>query len=88
MSAALVAMPLLAVERSKVTPGLLGFLVVVGLAVATWFLVRSMSKQIGKIDFDERDTERHSGRDSKRSTGRRGSAESRADREEPGPDQR
>jgi hypothetical protein len=40
-------------DPNKVTPGLLGFLVVFGLAVATWFLLRSMNRQLKKIDFDE-----------------------------------
>jgi hypothetical protein len=47
-----------ALDESKVTPGTLGFLVVVALGIALWLLVRSMSNQMRKIDFDERDTER------------------------------
>lgn len=46
---------LVAVEDSKVTPGLLGFLVVAALAAATWLLVRSMSRHLKKINFAERD---------------------------------
>jgi len=46
--------PLLAaVDPARVTPGLLGFLVFVGLGVATWLLIRSMNTQLKKIDFDE-----------------------------------
>ncbi len=46
---------LLAVDESQVTPGVLGFLVVAALAVATWLLIRSMSRQLKKINFAERD---------------------------------
>lgn len=44
---------LLAVRDSQVSPGVLGFVVVALLGVATWLLVRSMSRQIRKIDFSE-----------------------------------
>ncbi|WP_406297036.1 hypothetical protein OG948_15280 [Embleya sp. NBC_00888] len=43
----------LAVEESKVTPGLLGFVVVAAIAVATWLLLKSMNKQLKRVDFDE-----------------------------------
>lgn len=43
----------LAVEESKVTPGLLGFLVVAALATATWFLLKSMNRQLKRVDFEE-----------------------------------
>ena len=42
-----------AVDPDRVTPGLLGFLVVLGLALATWVLLRSMSRQLGRVDFEE-----------------------------------
>jgi len=42
-----------AVDPDRVTPGLLGFLVVLALALATWFLLRSMSRQLGRVDFEE-----------------------------------
>jgi hypothetical protein len=38
-----------------VTPGLLGLGVVAALGVATWLLIRSMNRQLRKIDFDEGD---------------------------------
>ncbi|MGC0419287.1 hypothetical protein [Embleya sp. AB8] len=43
----------LAVEESKVTPGLLGFVVVAGIAVATWFLLKSMNRQLKRVDFEQ-----------------------------------
>ncbi|OPC82553.1 hypothetical protein B4N89_17855 [Embleya scabrispora] len=43
----------LAVEESKVTPGLLGFVVVAFLAVATWLLLKSMNTRLKRVDFDE-----------------------------------
>ena len=42
-----------AIQDNKVSPGVLGFLVVAALGVATWFLIRSMTHQIHKIDFAE-----------------------------------
>jgi hypothetical protein len=37
-------------SEDQVTPGILGFLIVVALGVALFFLVRSMNKQIRKIE--------------------------------------
>ncbi len=42
-----------AVEESNVNPGLLGFVVVALLGVATWLLIRSMNRQIRKIDLPD-----------------------------------
>ena len=42
-----------AVEESNVNPGLLGFAVVAVLGVATWLLIRSMNRQIKKIDLPD-----------------------------------
>jgi hypothetical protein len=42
-----------AIEDNKVSPGVLGFLVVAALGVATWLLIRSMNRQLHKIDFSE-----------------------------------
>ena len=42
-----------AIQDQKVSPGVLGFLVVAALGVATWLLVRSMTRQMRKIDFSE-----------------------------------
>ena len=44
---------LAAVDESKVNPGVLGFLVVALLGVATWLLIRSMNRQLRKVDFEE-----------------------------------
>lgn len=53
-----------AVDADKVTPGTIGFLVVAALGAATWMLMRSMNKQIKKIDFPppESDDEPDDGR--------------------------
>lgn len=53
---AVAALTGLAVDDDQVTPGVVGFLIVVALGVATWFLIRSMLKQLKKIDFDESET--------------------------------
>ncbi len=42
-----------AVDPSRVTPGVLGFLVVLALGIATWLLLRSMSRRIRGIQFPE-----------------------------------
>jgi hypothetical protein len=39
-------------DPNKVAPGLLGFLIVCVLGLATWFLVKSMSRQLGKLERD------------------------------------
>ena len=39
---------------SQVEPGLLGFLVVFAMAVALFFLIRSMNKQLRKVGADKR----------------------------------
>ena len=39
---------------SQVVPGILGFLVVAGLAVVLYFLLRSMNKQLRKVVPDPR----------------------------------
>ncbi|WP_371498835.1 hypothetical protein OG871_22775 [Kitasatospora sp. NBC_00374] len=43
----------LALDETKVTPGLLGFVVFAALGVATWFLLTSMNSRFKKIDFVE-----------------------------------
>ena len=43
---------ILAVDESKVRPGLVAFLVVLGMAVALYFLLRSLAKHLGRIDVD------------------------------------
>lgn len=37
----------------RVTPGLLGFLVIMAIAVALYFIMKSMRRQLKKIDFEE-----------------------------------
>ncbi|MBT2409275.1 hypothetical protein J7I94_01645 [Streptomyces sp. ISL-12] len=41
------------VDEDKVTPGVLGFIVFAVMAVAVWFLMRSMNRHMGKVDFKE-----------------------------------
>jgi hypothetical protein len=45
------------VEADKVAPGTVGFIIVALLGFATWMLMRSMNRQIKKIDFPSRDEE-------------------------------
>jgi hypothetical protein len=43
----------IAVEDNDVSPGVLGFLVVAVLGGATYLLIRSMNRQIGRIDLPD-----------------------------------
>ncbi|MGP3967027.1 hypothetical protein [Streptomyces sp. 6N223] len=45
-------------DEYTVTPGVLGFIVFAVLGVGVWILLKSMSKHLGKIDFQEEDAER------------------------------
>lgn len=45
--------PLAEVDENKVTPGVLGFIVFAVMAVAVWGLMKSMNKQMQKVDFKE-----------------------------------
>lgn len=40
-------------DKNKVTPGLLGFVVFAVLAVGVWFLMKSMNRHMGKVNFEE-----------------------------------
>lgn len=42
-------------DPNKVSPGLLGFIIVVIIGIAVWFLARSMAKQLRKLDADRAD---------------------------------
>ncbi len=44
---------LVAVDPDQVRPGVLGLLVVLAMVVATALLLRSFTKQLRRIDFDE-----------------------------------
>lgn len=41
------------VDADKVSPGLLGFVVFALIGLAAWGLMKSMNKQMKKIDFEE-----------------------------------
>ncbi|MFI5944568.1 hypothetical protein [Streptomyces uncialis] len=40
-------------DKNKVTPGVLGFVVFAVMAVAVWGLMKSMTRHMGKVDFKE-----------------------------------
>jgi len=46
-----------AVDDDQVTPGLLGFLIVAGMGVALFFLLRSMAKHLRRVDVGDSDRE-------------------------------
>lgn len=43
-------------DKNKVTPGVLGFLVFAGLAVGVWFLMKSMTRHMNRVNFENRGT--------------------------------
>jgi len=45
--------PLADLDENKVTPGVLGFIVFAVMALAVWGLMKSMSKHMRKVDFEE-----------------------------------
>ncbi|RFU85536.1 hypothetical protein DY218_16785 [Streptomyces triticagri] len=40
-------------DKDKVTPGVLGFVVFAALAVGVWFLMKSMNRHMARVDFEE-----------------------------------
>ncbi|MFD3663656.1 hypothetical protein ACFWVF_24255 [Streptomyces sp. NPDC058659] len=40
-------------DKNKVTPGVLGFVVFAVMAVAVWLLMKSMNRHMGKVSFEE-----------------------------------
>lgn len=46
-----------AVDDEQVTPGLLGFLIVAGMGVALFLLLRSMAKHLRRVDVGDSDRE-------------------------------
>lgn len=50
-------------DPNKVSPGLLGFIIVVIIGIVVWFLARSMAKQLRKLDADRIDEPEQDGAD-------------------------
>lgn len=44
-------------DKNKVTPGVLGFIVFAALAVGVWALMKSMNRHMGRVNFEERPAE-------------------------------
>ncbi|MDT9693506.1 hypothetical protein Q5762_35340 [Streptomyces sp. P9(2023)] len=40
-------------DKNKVTPGVLGFIVFAVMGVAVWMLMKSMNRHMGKVSFEE-----------------------------------
>ncbi|CAM5425351.1 hypothetical protein [Streptomyces abikoensis] len=40
-------------DKNKVTPGVLGFIVFAVIGVAVWFLMKSMNRHMKRVDFVE-----------------------------------
>ncbi|MFC1412897.1 hypothetical protein ACEZCY_28305 [Streptacidiphilus sp. N1-12] len=47
------ATTLLAVDNTKVTPGILGFVVFAALGIGTWWILKAMNRSLKKVDFAE-----------------------------------
>ncbi|WP_240649377.1 hypothetical protein [Streptomyces sp. Z26] len=53
-SSAVLLLPLAKeLDENKVTPGVLGFIVFAVIGLAVWMLMKSMTKEMKKIDFEE-----------------------------------
>ncbi|MDJ1134025.1 hypothetical protein [Streptomyces iconiensis] len=44
-------------DKNKVTPGVLGFIVFAVIGVAVWMLMKSMNKHMKRVDFEEKPAE-------------------------------
>lgn len=62
------------VDEDKVTPGVLGFIVFAAMALAVWALMKSMSKHMKKVDFQETPDDASSGGTAGKETAIRGTA--------------
>ncbi|MEU2183640.1 hypothetical protein [Streptomyces thermolilacinus] len=40
-------------DKNKVTPGVLGFIVFAVMALAVWALMKSMNRHMNRVDFEE-----------------------------------
>ncbi|MFC7796676.1 hypothetical protein [Streptomyces cinereoruber] len=40
-------------DKNKVTPGVLGFVVFAVMALAVWMLMKSMNRHMGRVSFEE-----------------------------------
>ncbi len=56
-------------DKNKVTPGVLGFIVFALLGVAVWFLLKSMNRHLGRVDFKEKTDRGDGGPDGRRPGG-------------------
>ncbi|MFF4351570.1 hypothetical protein [Streptomyces sp. NPDC001530] len=56
------------VDKNKVTPGVLGFIVFAVMALAVWGLMKSMNRHMGKVTFEE-DPEQDAGASGKSGKG-------------------
>ncbi|MFG2829156.1 RAMP4 family protein [Streptomyces sp. NPDC048434] len=48
-------------DKDKVTPGVLGFIVFAVIGGAVWLLMKSMNKQMKKVDFEEQPEDAEAG---------------------------
>lgn len=54
-SAAVQLLPLAEeLDKNKVTPGVLGFIVFAVIGIAVWMLMKSMNKHMKRVDFEEK----------------------------------
>ncbi|MFE6226445.1 hypothetical protein [Streptomyces sp. NPDC057854] len=48
-------------DKNKVTPGVLGFVVFAALALAVWALMKSMNRHMNRVSFEETDAPAEAG---------------------------
>jgi hypothetical protein len=48
---------LLAVDDTKVTPGILGFVIFAALGIGTWWILKAMNRSLRRVDFVEQPPE-------------------------------
>ncbi len=47
------ALTTLALDDNKVTPGVLGFIVFAVLGIGTWWILKAMTRSLGRVNFVE-----------------------------------
>jgi hypothetical protein len=61
-------------DENRVTPGVLGFIVFAVMGVGVWFLMKSMNRHMGKVDFEEAPDPKQSAVDRKDPAGAAGAS--------------
>jgi hypothetical protein len=57
-------------DESKVSPGVLGFLVFAAIGLAVWMLMKSMNKHMKRVDFEEAQAPESASTEAKKANGK------------------